>query len=335
VNKFKWTLPIIIMMMTGCTLSSIEGSSQTFSSEESTSVIVSSEISSNEESSSLIVSSETSSLEETSVSTSSQTDSSSSSSQIVSSSTTSEEGIVFPPITVVSNAPTYYNSISDSLTGSSLKSALKTLISKNVSVSYDWSRYEYIDQSLSNTSQVLTIYARYGYSKSAHVGSSAQANQWNREHTYPQSKISSPATSDNNHIFADDWKTNQIRGNKKFGLVQHIDSNKVVDSVGRTNGNFSNSTYFEPNDAAKGEVARATLYMDTMYGYSLSGNFQTAELAVMWALEYPVDDWAMTRNNRVFDKQKNRNPYIDNQTYICKVYGNTSPQTAELCAAYL
>jgi len=160
-------------------------------------------------------------------------------------------------------------------------------------------------------------------------------NRWNREHTYPQSKIGSPATSDNHHIFADDWKTNGDRGNKRFADLDTSNANWVIDSGGRTTQNLTNSSYFEPLDAAKGEVARATLYLNTLYGYSLDGNFQTAELAVLWALYYPVDDWAMIRNNRVYDKQKNRNPYIDDQAYTCKVYGNTTTRTAQLCANYL
>jgi endonuclease I len=160
-------------------------------------------------------------------------------------------------------------------------------------------------------------------------------NRWNREHTYPDSKITGAAESDNHHIFADDWKTNNIRDNDRFADLDPSSATWVVDSAGRTTQNLTNGTYFEPLDAAKGEVARATLYLNTLYGYSLEGNFQTAELAVLWALYYPVNDWAMIRNNRVYDKQKNRNPYIDNQAYTCKVYGNTTSRTAQLCANYL
>ncbi len=256
-------------------------------------------------------------------------------SEVVSSSSLNEAAILFPTITIVSNAPNYYTSISDSLTGTSLKNALNSLISSGVSTSYAWSRFQSADQSLNDTSKVLTIYARYEYSKTATVGSAAAPNQWNREHTYPDSKITGAAESDNHHIFADDWKTNSIRGNKPFGLVQHLDANRVIDSGGRHTANYSNNTFFEPNDAAKGEVARATMYMNTMYGYPLEGNFQTAELAVLWALNYPVDDWAMIRNNRVYTNQHNRNPYIDNQAFICKVYGNTTAKTTQMCANYL
>jgi len=212
---------------------------------------------------------------------------------------------------------------------------LNTLISRNVSVDYDWSRFEYADESFTNTSHVLTIYARVTYPKTSKVSDTQPPNYWNREHTYPKSKIGGAAIEDNHHIFADDWKTNADRGNKQFGEVAHITANQVVDSGGRITANYTTTSYFEPLDAAKGEVARATLYMNTLYGYSLENNFATAELAILWALYHPVDDWAMTRNNRVYTRQGNRNPYIDNQAYICKVYGNTSATTAQLCAAYM
>ncbi len=215
-----------------------------------------------------------------------------------------------------------------------MKSALNALIIQNRSTSYEWWRFESADQDLVNTSNVLTIYARVTYAKTAHVDNQTP-NRWNREHSYPQSKISSPATEDNHHIFADDWKTNSDRGNKLFADLNPASSTRVIDSGGRTTDNYMTGSYFEPNDAAKGEVARATLYLNTLYGYTLENNFQTAELAVLWALHYPVTDWAMTRNNRVYTNQHNRNPYIDNQAYICKVYGNTTTTTAQLCSSYM
>lgn len=343
-KRTVWLMPIIAILLAGCNSSSLNAESS--SAEDS--IETTSEISLSEDIAESSLSSEISSEQPSTSATSSSTSSSSSSSSsetisssvtsttsIVSSSSITSSGELFPTISVISNAPTYYSSISTTIAGETLKTALKNLINTNVSVSYDWSRFQSADQSLSNSSNVLTIYARVTYPKTATVGSSAQPNQWNREHTFPQSKIGSTAASDNHHIFADDWKTNSIRGNKLFGEVAHITANQVVDSGSRVTANYTTSSYFEPLDAAKGEVARATLYLNTLYGYALNNNFASSELAVLWALNYPVDDWAMTRNNRVYTNQHNRNPYIDNQAYICKVYGNTSTTTAQLCSAYM
>jgi endonuclease I len=233
-------------------------------------------------------------------------------------------------VTIPSNASTYYQNISPSLTGTALLNALDLLISANISVSYDWSRFESADESMTETSKVLTIYPRRNYLKTAHVNGNAAAH-WNREHSYPQSKISGGALNDNHHIFADDWKTNSTRGNNRFGDVTNSEGNRVKDSSNFNTDNFTAGGYFEPNDVAKGEVARATLYLHTLYGYAIDGNFQTTELAILWALQFPITNRDMQRNNRVYTNQRNRNPYVDHPEWICKVYGLTSVATQEAC----
>lgn len=234
-------------------------------------------------------------------------------------------------ITIPSNAPNYYQSISPSASGEALKNALDLLISANVDVDYNWWRYESADESLTETNKVLTIYPRRNYLKSAHVSGNSAAT-WNREHSYPQSKISGAALDDNHHIFADDWKTNSTRGNYRFGIVTTKNSStQVKDSSNLVTDNYVAGGFFEPNDAAKGEVARATLYLNTIYGFAIDGNFQTTELAVLWALQYPPTNRDMQRNNRVYTNQGNRNPYIDNRDYICLVYGMTSANTRQAC----
>lgn len=234
-------------------------------------------------------------------------------------------------ITIPSNAPAYYQNIASNLTGNALKNALDLLISSNVSVAYDWWRYESADESLTETNKVLTIYPRRNYLKTAHVSGNTAAT-WNREHSYPQSKISGAALDDNHHIFADDWKTNSTRGNYRFGMVTTKNSStQVKDSSNLVTDNYVAGGFFEPNDAAKGEVARATLYLNTIYGFAIDGNFQTTELAILWALQYPPTNRDMQRNNRVYTNQGNRNPYIDHRDYICLVYGMTSASTQQAC----
>lgn len=248
----------------------------------------------------------------------------------MSSSSPSSANVPVFTFTIASNAPAYYQSINPQLTGEALKQALDLLISTNVKVSYDWYRFEAADESMTETNKVLTIYPRRNYLKTAHVSGNA-ANTWNREHTYPQSKINGAAVNDNHHIYSDDWKTNSTRGNFKFGIVTKSESTRVRDSSNAVTDNYVGGGFFEPNDAAKGEVARATLYMNTYYGYTLTDNFQTAEMAVLWALQYPPTDRDMQRNNRVYTNQGNRNPYVDSAANICGVYGQTSLATRQAC----
>jgi hypothetical protein len=306
--------------------SSLESSQITSldSSLDDTSVLASSNsnpsISSSDASSSSVVSSEIAS---------SQSSIGSSSSSLTTSVVNSSSPISL--ITIPSNAPSYYQNVSPSLSGEALKNALDLLISSNVSVAYDWWRYESADESLTETNKVLTIYPRRNYLKTAHVSGNTAAT-WNREHSYPQSKISGAALDDNHHIFADDWKTNSTRGNYRFGIIATKNSStQVKDSSNLITDNYVAGGFFEPNDAAKGEVARATLYLNTIYGFAIDGNFQSTELAILWALQYPPTNRDMQRNNRVYSNQGNRNPYIDSRDYICLVYGMTSFNTRQAC----
>ncbi len=219
--------------------------------------------------------------------------------------------------TQTSSEGTYYEE-ARGLSGSALKSSLDTIISRNVSTSYNWTRYEAADEAENDSSKVLQIYTRTTIAKTAHVSGSLG---WNREHTYPDSKITSPADADNLHIFASDNKVNGTRGNKLFGIVTPKDaSTDVQDSLGNTIDAYTNSTLFEPPNAAKGEVARATLYLNTAYGYSITGNFTSESLCLDWAKNYPVTNREIYRNNTVYSLQGNRNPYIDHPEFIDMVY---------------
>ena len=198
-----------------------------------------------------------------------------------------------------SNEGSYYSSVGNE-TGSALKGRLKSIISSNVSTSYDWSRYEAADEAEGEPSKVLQIYSRKTISKSMHVSGSSG---WNREHSYPQSKIGSPATSDNHHIFASDNRLNSIRSNNRFGVVAKNSGNQVEDSTGALTDNYSAGGYFMPNSLAQGEVARATMYLNTLYDYSVTGNFASVELMLEWHVDNPVTNREIYRNNKVHSLQ--------------------------------
>lgn len=199
-------------------------------------------------------------------------------------------------------------------TGDNLKSALSSIVNGSINLSYDWTRYEKVDEDPNNSSNVFCIYSRSSYPKNAHVSGNA-ANKWNKEHTYPQSKISSNAKKDSIHIFADDWKTNGARSNYQFSEVAHNSSTAVKDSGNRVTANYKSGSYFEPCDAAKGEVARATLYIYVKYGHSVTGNFSSLDLCLKWNREFPVTTWEILRNNRNYSEQHNRNPFIDHPEF--------------------
>lgn len=65
---------------------------------------------------------------------------------------------------------------------------------------------------------------------------------------------------------------------------------------------------FEPPDHAKGDVARAMLYMHTQHGLPLVG---TLEMYQRWNELDPPDEMERARNDRIEAVQGRRNPYID------------------------
>lgn len=231
--------------------------------------------------------------------------------------------------TQYSNEGTYYSTVG-SETGSALVSKLNTITGNpTLLTSYDWSRYEAADEAEGQSNKVLLIYSRQIVLKTAHVSGSTG---WNREHTYPDSKIGSPANADNHHIFADDNQTNNKRGSKLFGEVPQTSANRVTDGYGNLTDCYTTNTHFYPNEPARGEVARATMYLNIRYGYSVEGNFESIATMLRWHLENPVSNREIYRNNTIHTLQKNRNPFIDHPEYACRIWGATNGETQTLCA---
>lgn len=213
--------------------------------------------------------------------------------------------------TQTSTEGNYYSSCKG-LSGSALVSKLKSIIS-SANVSYDWSRYMAADEAEGDPSSILTIYSREVVDKDWRVGSSSN-EIWNREHTYPQSKISGDARSDNHLIFASDKDVNNARGNHKLGEVSNH-SSPVYDAFDEPTDCYLVGDIFEPCDAAKGEVARATMYAAVKYGLSIEGNITSTELCLNWNEQFPVTNREIYRNNTVYTLQKNRNPFIDHPEF--------------------
>ena len=101
-------------------------------------------------------------------------------------------------------------------------------------------------------------------------------------------------------------------------------------------------TVFEPNAAFKGDIARmyfyfATRYENTVAGYSFdmfngTSNqvFTTAfrDMLLSWHAADPVSAREIARNNAIYARQGNRNPFIDNPNYVSMIWGGTPDTTA-------
>jgi endonuclease I len=145
---------------------------------------------------------------------------------------------------------------------------------------------------------------------------------WNREHVWPKSnggfEQSQTPGCDLHHVRPSDQGINgNARGNKKYGNVDGGSTAKGANYTGNAVGGTYNSTYFEPLDNVKGDVARICLYVYVRYGSeytkcnSITNVFQSVDVLLEWCALDPVDTWEMGRNEVVGAYQGNRNVFID------------------------
>ena len=223
---------------------------------------------------------------------------------------------------------TYYLSTNLTLSGNSLKTALRTLVSKTThTTSYEELKtYNPItDRSLSDSSKIVLIYSRVE-TKGAWTSGGLY---WNREHVWPQSQgwfSTSGAGSDLHHLRPEDPTLNSTRGNKPFGEVTGGTEGKLSAANKSVGSNcYYNSQYFEPQDSSKGDVARIIFYLLVRYSeadsYSITKVAQSMNLLLLWNEMDPVDEWEMNRNNAIENIQGNRNPFIDYPNLAEEIWG--------------
>lgn len=128
------------------------------------------------------------------------------------------------------------------------------------------------------------------------------------------------------------WPMAVVDGKKSYdnGVI------KVGKSGSRPGGEI---TAWEPSDEFKGDFARIYMYMVTCYeDYSSkwTGNsvnqldnntypvFEpwTVDLLLQWCRQDPVSEWEIQRNDKVYDIQGNRNPYVDYPELAEYVWGD-------------
>ena len=190
------------------------------------------------------------------------------------------------------------------MSSTQLQSQLKTLMKSThkYTSSYNDCHYKADRTDCENEDgRVLLIYTSYSATMS-------QWNGWNREHVWPQSLgggNTSGGGADLHHVRPSDAGVNSSRGNKKYGEAGSGASSKTGTNpaIGVLGGYF-NSTYFEPLDNVKGDVARICLYVWIRWGSdwgadSVTEVFQSVDVLLEWCALDPVDTWEMGRNEVV------------------------------------
>ncbi|QDU75053.1 Extracellular ribonuclease precursor [Bremerella volcania] len=142
---------------------------------------------------------------------------------------------------------------------------------------------------------------------------------FNCEHSVPQSWFlkRQPMRGDLHHLFACEVGCNSFRGNTPYFDFSDFEET-VRDSCGK-----SVEDRFEPA-SGKGAVARAMLYFLVRYPDKLASGLakkqrDRIETLRDWHRKFPVDRYEQHRNQAIFQKQGNRNPFIDHPDWADKV----------------
>ncbi len=247
----------------------------------------------------------------------------------------------------------YYNTATG--TGYTLKTQLYNIIKGHTDNGYAglYTTYQTsdVDNFYENDGTVLDMYSEnpsgtdpYNYSTGStqRCGSySVEGDCYNREHIIPQSVFNeqSPMVADAHFITPTDGKVNGIRSNYPHGTVSSATyTSQNGGKLGSSSVSGYSGTVFEPINAFKGDIARmyfyfATRYENTVAGYSYamfdgSSNkvFTTAflNLLLAWNSQDPVSAREIARNNAIYARQNNRNPFIDHPEYVNQIWGGTS-----------
>ncbi|WP_130736252.1 endonuclease [Flavobacterium sp. J27] len=252
-----------------------------------------------------------------------------------------------------SQAPSGYYSTATG-TGYTLKTQLYNIIKNHTDRGYSglWTTYNTSDRDHQNENDntIFDLYSEiqngkdpynYNYGTNQCGTYSGEGNCYNREHMIPQSVFnsSSPMVSDAHFITPTDGYVNGIRSNYPHGKVATASrTTRNGSKLGSSAISGYSGTVFEPVDAFKGDIARmyfyfATRYQNTVANYNYDMFNKTSNqvfttpflnMLLAWHAQDPVSAREIERNNAIYARQGNRNPFIDNPNYVNTIWGGSS-----------
>lgn len=166
------------------------------------------------------------------------------------------------------------------------------------------------------------------------------------EHSVPKSwwqcDINHPdcAAEDLNHLYPADGPMNSSKGDDPLGIVVTPTKDNGVSKRGIGYYDGYSGGVFEPADQYKGDFARSYFYIATAYEHYFNrwdltktgimfeaDTYPTLKtgavnLLLQWHRQDPVSQKELTRVEKVYTIQHNRNPYIDYPELIEYIWGN-------------
>lgn len=222
--------------------------------------------------------------------------------------------VIFDPKYKLISQEEYYKNIDFKGSVDTLKKELKILLDTMTVFNYGDSRHImiYADEATEESGKILGFYDSKLLKPVWDQGST-----WNREHVWAR-----------NHLQIGGQKPSTNNSYKGVGSDLHnLRPTSVSVNSARGDKYFDNSAaadYFFPNQKGnhdfRGDVARTIFYMGLKYdGLIVSDNpnsqssVSMGKLSVLleWNILDPVDEYELRRNNRIYEYQGNRNPFVD------------------------
>jgi len=252
--------------------------------------------------------------------------------------------------------PAGYYDTADGKTGDAICAALHDKIKSHTSLGYDnlYSMYQTSDM----TSQGY-IWDMYSTCDFANPGDKCGSYKkvcdcFNREHSVPASWFNdaNPMYCDPFHVVPTDGYVNNQRSN--YALGECANGTRLPGGSLCKLGTSTFTGYtgvgkvFEVDDQYKGDFARAYFYMVTCYrdknfthasggatmftwSNSKAGlTDYTIALMLKWHRQDPVSDKEINRNNAIYARQGNRNPFIDYPCLAEYIWGQYKTEQLDL-----
>lgn len=163
--------------------------------------------------------------------------------------------------------------------------------------------------------RITDVYCEEDFTSSVGVGPGRipNPNKLNCEHTWPQSRFNgrqsrSAQKSDLHHLFPTESRANSTRGNILFG---EVDGDALSGCMASERGDdiYEGHNAFEPPKNHRGNVARALFYFSVRYKIGIPDE-EEVHLR-RWHEQDPIDADEVSRHEKIYKIQGNRNPFID------------------------
>lgn len=237
----------------------------------------------------------------------------------------------------------YYVS-ADALKKEELKTALHDIISKHSVFNYSdlWIYYEKTDACQEDSTKVYDMYSDADF---YFTGTGKAVSGMNKEHVAPQSWWGGgnlyPIYTDLFNVYPSEASANNAKSNYPLGEVTGtVSFSNTRCKIGAASKSGGAGKVFEPCDEYKGDFARIYMYDAVCYqnviwadkydwaftaGGSAYPTFNDWIIPIMikWNRMDPPSEWEILRNERVYEVQGNRNPFIDYPTLAEYIWGDS------------